>query len=65
MDDSHKIRHVWAQREKSFQTSNRVGALGDSDYSVTGDIQEEPRYEDKEEFEDSGAFQDSSFSEYL
>lgn len=47
------------------QASNRMGALEDHDYSVTGDIQEEARYDNKEGFEHSGASQGSSFSEHL
>lgn len=47
------------------QASNRMGALEDHDYSVTGDIQEEARCNNKEGFEHSGASQDSPFSEYL
>lgn len=69
MDGSHKVKRVWAQCGKSFQTgellSNSTSASGNQDHFITGVIQKAARYDDKEGFKFRGASQDSSFSEYL
>ena len=69
VDGSHKVKCVWAQCGKSFQTgeqlSNSMSALENQDHFITGVIQKEARCDNKEGFEFSGASQDSSFSEYL